>query len=68
MPYRFGHIKNLVIDSAADEKVFGGLGIDNSKKVIVYGEPDDPSSARIARSIIYHGHTDVRMLDIRFQA
>lgn len=39
------------------------------KKVIVYGEQDDPSSARIACSIIiYHGHTDVKMLDIRFQA
>jgi 3-mercaptopyruvate sulfurtransferase SseA len=58
---------NLVIESAAAEKVFGGLGIDDSKKVIVYGEQDDdPSSARIARSIIYHGHTDVKMLDIGF--
>jgi thiosulfate/3-mercaptopyruvate sulfurtransferase len=59
---------NLVIESAAAEKVFGGLGIDDSKKVIVYGEQDDPSSARIARSIIYHSHTDVKMLDIGFQA
>jgi thiosulfate/3-mercaptopyruvate sulfurtransferase len=59
---------NLVIESAA-EKVLGSLCIDDSKKVIVYGEQDDPSSARIARSIIiYHGHTDVKMLDIRFQA
>jgi thiosulfate/3-mercaptopyruvate sulfurtransferase len=60
---------NLVIESAAVEKVFGSLGIDDSKKVIVYGEQDDPSSARIARSIIiYHGYTDVKMLDIGFQA
>lgn len=59
---------NLVIESAAAEKVFGSLGIDDSKKVIVYGEQDDPSSARIACSIIYHGYTDVKMLDIGFQA
>jgi thiosulfate/3-mercaptopyruvate sulfurtransferase len=61
---------NLVIESAAPEKVFGSLlGIGDSKKVIVYGEQDDPSSARIACSvIIYHGHTDVKMLDIGFQA
>lgn len=59
---------NLVIKSAAAEKVFGSLGIDDSKKVIVYGEQDDPSSARIACSIIYHGYTDVKMLDIGFQA
>jgi thiosulfate/3-mercaptopyruvate sulfurtransferase len=59
---------NLVIESDA-EKLFGSLGIDDSKKVIVYGEQDDPSSARIACSIIiYHGHTDVKMLDIGFQA
>ena len=60
---------NLVIESAAVEKVFGSLGIDDSKKVIVYGEQDDSSAARIAHSIIiYHGHTDVKMLDIGFQA
>jgi hypothetical protein len=44
---------NLVIESAAAEKVFGSLlGIGDSKKVIVYGEQDDLSSARIACSII----------------
>jgi thiosulfate/3-mercaptopyruvate sulfurtransferase len=61
---------NLVIESAAVEKVFGSLGIDDSKKVIVYGEQDNPSAARIAHSIIiYHGYyTDVKMLDIGFQA
>lgn len=60
---------NLVIESAAVEKVFGSFDIDDSKKVIVYGEQDDPSAARIAHSIIiYHGHTDVKMLDIGFQA
>ena len=58
---------NLVIESAVVEKVFGGLGIDDSKKVIVYGEQDDPSSARIARSIIYHSHTDVRCLTSDFR-
>jgi len=34
---------NLVIEGVAAEKVFGSLlGIDDSKKVTVYGEQDDP--------------------------
>lgn len=59
---------NLVIDAAAAEKTFGNLGIDDSKKVIVYGEQDDPSAARVAWSMMYHGHPDVKMLDVGFQA
>ncbi|MER3408232.1 MAG: sulfurtransferase, partial [Nitrososphaera sp.] len=31
---------NLVIESAAAEKVFGSYGIDDTKKVVVYGESD----------------------------
>jgi thiosulfate/3-mercaptopyruvate sulfurtransferase len=59
---------NLVIDSGAAEKVFGDYGIDDSKKVVVYGEPDDPTLARVAWSLMYHGHPDTAMLDVGFQA
>lgn len=59
---------NLVIDSEAADKVFSSCGIDGSKKVVVYGEPDDPTTARVAWSLMYHGHPDTAMLDTGFQA
>ncbi|MEW5841174.1 rhodanese-like domain-containing protein [Nitrososphaera sp.] len=58
---------NLVIDGQTAEKVFGSYGIDSSKKVVVYGEPDDPTPARVAWSLLYHGHPDTVMLDIGYQ-
>ncbi len=57
---------NLVIEGAQAEMVFGSYGIDDSKKVVVYGEQDDPSAARVAWSIMYHGHPDVVLLDTGF--
>ncbi len=57
---------NLVIDSAAAEKLFGSYGIDGSKKVVVYGEQDDPSAARVAWSLMYHGQ-DTAILDVGFK-
>lgn len=56
----------LVIPPQTAEKVFSELGIDESKLVIVYGEYPDPSSARIVWTLIYYGHTNVRLLDIGF--
>lgn len=57
---------NLVIEGEQAEKVFGSCGIDDSKKVVVYGEQDDPAAARVAWSIMYHGHPDVALLDTGF--
>jgi thiosulfate/3-mercaptopyruvate sulfurtransferase len=57
---------NLVIDAATAEKVFSSLGIDDSKTVVVYGESIDPSAARIAWTLMYHGHPNVKLLDIGF--
>jgi thiosulfate/3-mercaptopyruvate sulfurtransferase len=57
---------NLVIDSTTAEKVFGSLGIDDSKAVLVYGESIDPSAARIVWTLMYYGHTNVKLLDIGF--
>ena len=55
---------NLVIDRSLAEEVFTNLGIDDSKAVVVYGEYMDPSAARIAWTLMYHGHTNVKILDI----
>lgn len=56
----------LVIDSEAAEKVFSSCGIDDLKKVVIYGEPDDPTPARVAWSLMCHGHPDTVMLDMGF--
>jgi thiosulfate/3-mercaptopyruvate sulfurtransferase len=57
---------NLVIDQPIAEKVFTELGIDNSKTVVVYGEYGDPSAARVVWTLMYHGHPNVKLLDIGF--
>src|SRR6476660_1182306 len=59
---------NLVIDASTAEKLFGGLGIgtDGSNMVVVYGENMDPSAARIVWTLMYHGHQNVKMLDVGF--
>ena len=36
---------NLAIEGEAAENLFGKLGIDESKKVVVYGEHFDPSGS-----------------------
>jgi thiosulfate/3-mercaptopyruvate sulfurtransferase len=55
---------NLVIDSSIAEEVFTNLGIDDYKIVVVYGEYMDPSAARIAWTLMYHGHPNVKILDV----
>lgn len=57
---------NLVIDAPTAEKLFSSLGIDDSKKVVVYGESIDPSAARVVWTLMYHGHLNVKLLDIGF--
>src|SRR5215203_474233 len=57
---------NLVVDNPTAEKIFGDLGIDDSKIVVVYGEYNDPSAARIVWTLMYHGHSNTKLLDIGF--
>src|SRR2546430_9050012 len=57
---------NLVIDPSTAERLFSSLGIDDSKKVVVYGESVDPGSGRIVWTLMYHGHPNVKLLDIGF--
>lgn len=59
---------NEVLDAKDAEQLFGSLGIDDSKKVAVYGESLDPSAARILWTLLYYGHKDANMLDIGFMA
>jgi len=57
---------NLVIDPPTAEKLFSSLGIDDSKKVVVYGESVDPAAGRIVWTLMYYGHPNVKLLDIGF--
>jgi thiosulfate/3-mercaptopyruvate sulfurtransferase len=57
---------NLVLDKSLAEELFSNLGIDDSKMVVVYGEYMDPSSSRIAWTLMYHGHPNTKLLDMGF--
>ena len=57
----------LVIAPQVAEQIFTGMGIDDTKVVIVYGEYPDPSLARIVWTLIYFGHSNVKILDIGFE-
>lgn len=57
----------LVIAPQVAEQIFTSMGIDDTKVVIVYGEYPDPSLARIVWTLIYFGHSNVKILDIGFE-
>ena len=55
---------NLVIESDQAATLFGSLGIDESKTVVIYGDYLDPSAARIYWTLLYFGHEKTKILDI----
>jgi thiosulfate/3-mercaptopyruvate sulfurtransferase len=55
---------NLVIESDQAATLFGSLGIDESKTVVIYGDYLDPSAARISWTLLYFGHEKTKILDI----
>jgi len=55
---------NLVLDTDKAANLFGSLGIDETKTVIIYGDYMDPSAARIAWTLFYFGHDKTKILDI----
>ena len=57
------HGAHLAPNEHDGAQLLGILGIDNAKTVVVSGEPMDPSVMRIAWTLQYLGHQDVRMLD-----
>lgn len=54
---------NLVLDEKKIAELFGSLGIDDSKTIILIGESMDPSVARIAWTFLYFGHEKIFVLD-----
>lgn len=58
------HGAHLVPDEKFCSEIFGSIGIDDAKTVIVAGESMDPSVARIAWTLDYLGHPDTKMLDV----
>jgi thiosulfate/3-mercaptopyruvate sulfurtransferase len=59
---------NLTIEGSVAENLFGKLGIDESKRVVVYGEYPDPSAARIVWTLFYNGHKNTGLLEKGFEA
>jgi thiosulfate/3-mercaptopyruvate sulfurtransferase len=55
---------NLVLDPGKAASLFGSLGIDETKTVVIYGDYMDPSAARIAWTLFYLGHEKTKILDI----
>lgn len=58
------HGAHLVPDIEFCSELFGSIGIDMTKTVIVTGESMDPSVARIAWTLVYLGHPNTMILDI----
>lgn len=54
---------NLVADENHLSNLFGSLGIDDTKTVIILGDSMDPSATRIAWTLLYTGHKDTHILD-----
>lgn len=55
---------HLAPDPQDVSQLLGSLGIDSSKTVVITGEAMDPSAMRIAWTLEYLGHQNVRLLDI----
>jgi thiosulfate/3-mercaptopyruvate sulfurtransferase len=53
-----------VFDADKAANLFGSIGIDETKTVIIYGDYMDPSAARIAWTLLYFGHDKTKILDI----
>ena len=54
---------NLVIEQEKAIHLFNNLGIDESKTVVLIGNSMDPSTARIAWTLMYFGHEKTFLLD-----
>lgn len=54
---------NLVIEKEKIIELFNNLGIDENKTVVLIGDSMDPSSARIAWTLMYFGHEKTFLLD-----
>ncbi|MCV0391707.1 MAG: sulfurtransferase [Nitrosopumilus sp.] len=55
---------NLVAEDDKIISLFSGLGIDKTKTVVLIGDSMDPSTARIAWTLMYFGHEKTFLLDV----
>jgi thiosulfate/3-mercaptopyruvate sulfurtransferase len=58
------HGAHLAPDLEDAVQILGSVGINNAKTLVVAGETMDPSVARVAWTLAYLGHENVRILDI----
>lgn len=58
------HGAHLAPDVQSAAHLLGGLGIDQTKTLVVAGETMDPSVARVAWTLQYLGHQNTMILDI----
>ncbi|MGQ0772574.1 MAG: sulfurtransferase [Nitrososphaerota archaeon] len=58
------HGAHLAPDAQSAAQLLGGLGIDQTKTVVVAGEMMDPSVARVAWTLQYLGHKSTMILDV----
>ena len=54
---------NLVIEQEKAIELFNNLSIDETKIVVLVGDSMDPSTARIAWTLMYFGHENIFLLD-----
>ncbi len=54
---------NLVIEQEKIIELFNNLGINDNKTVVLTGDSMDPSTARIAWTLLYFGHEKIFLLD-----
>ena len=54
---------NLTIEKEKIIELFGSLGVDNSKTIVLLGDSMDPSVARIFWTFLYFGHEKTVLLD-----
>ncbi len=57
---------NLVLEQSSASKLFHNLGLDEKEIIVVYGEYQDPSAARVAWTLMYYGYTNVKLLNASY--
>ncbi len=56
-------VKSLVPSADGITKLLSRFGVTPETTVVVYADDKNPYSARFAWTLLYHGHTNVRVLD-----
>lgn len=56
-------VKSLVPTAAGIKDLLGSIGATPETVIVVYADDKNPYSARFAWTLLYHGHTNVRVLD-----